>query len=52
MTTSKTRDGTGKDPIKTDDKNQIKNQFISSQIFHRTPGGRVWEITVRGQFKP
>jgi hypothetical protein len=36
----------------TDDKNQIKNRFISSQVFHRTPGGRVQKITAGEQFKP
>jgi hypothetical protein len=50
-TTAETRDGTGKDPSDTDDKNQIKNRFISSQIFHRTPDGRARKITVRVQFR-
>jgi hypothetical protein len=35
-----------------DDKNWIEEQFISSQIFHRTLGGRVQEITVEVQFEP
>jgi hypothetical protein len=35
-----------------DDKNQIEEQFISSQAFHRTTGGRVQEITVGEQFEP
>jgi hypothetical protein len=30
---------------KIDDKNWIKEQFISSQAFHRTPSGRVRETT-------
>jgi hypothetical protein len=34
-----------------DDKNRIEKQFISSQAFHRTPGGRVREITAGEQFK-
>jgi hypothetical protein len=36
----------------TDDENQIKNRFISSQTFHRTTGGRVREITVGERFEP
>jgi hypothetical protein len=36
----------------TDDKNQIKNRFISSQLFHRTLDERVWEITVEERFEP
>jgi hypothetical protein len=32
-----------------DDKNQIKEQFISSQTFHRTPSGYVQKITVEKQ---
>jgi hypothetical protein len=35
-----------------DDENRIEKQFMSSQTFHRTPGGCVQEITVREQFKP
>jgi hypothetical protein len=48
----KTQNGTGKDPSDTDDKNQIENQFISQQSFHRTPDGRVQKITVEEQFEP
>jgi hypothetical protein len=29
-----------------DDKYQIEEQFISSQIFHRTPDGHIQKITV------
>jgi hypothetical protein len=36
----------------TDDKNQIKNRFISSQLFRRTLDGRVREITVEERFEP
>jgi hypothetical protein len=36
----------------TDDKDQIKNRFISSQLFNRTADGRVYEITVGKRFKP
>jgi hypothetical protein len=39
------------DLSETDDKNQIKNRFISSQAFHRTPGGRVRKITTGEQFE-
>jgi hypothetical protein len=35
-----------------DDKNRIEDHFISSQTFLRTPGGRVWKITVGEQFEP
>jgi hypothetical protein len=34
-----------------DDKNRVKEQYISSQAFHRTPGGRVGEITAGEQFE-
>jgi hypothetical protein len=30
---------------KIDDENRIEEQFISSQAFHRTPGGRIQQIT-------
>jgi hypothetical protein len=33
-------------------KNQIEEQFISSQSFYRTPDGRIREITVKEQFEP
>jgi hypothetical protein len=35
-----------------DDKNQIEEQFISSQTFHRTPGGHIRKITVGERFEP
>jgi hypothetical protein len=41
-----------KNMCKIDDKNQIKTQFIFSQSFHRTLGGRVREITAGEQFEP
>jgi hypothetical protein len=47
-----TQDGTGKDPSEANDENQIEKQFISSHAFHRTPGGRIWEITVGEWFEP
>jgi hypothetical protein len=34
-----------------DDRNQLEKRFISSQAFHRTPAGRVQEITAREQFE-
>jgi hypothetical protein len=37
---------------KIEDKNKIKEQFISSQAFHRTTGGHVREITAGEQFEP
>jgi hypothetical protein len=33
-----------------DDKNRLEKQFISSQAFHRAPGGRVRETTTGEQF--
>jgi hypothetical protein len=46
-----TQNGGSKTTSKTDDKNQIKNRFISPQIFHRTHGGRVQKITAGEQLK-
>jgi hypothetical protein len=51
-TVTKTRNGASKTSCEIDDKNQLKKQFISSQVFHRTPGGRVQKITVKEQFEP
>jgi hypothetical protein len=34
------------------DKNSTQKQFISSQTFHRTPGGRVRKTIVEEQFRP
>jgi hypothetical protein len=48
----KTRNGASKTTSEIDDKNQIEEQFISSQSFHRTPDGRVRKITVEVQFEP
>jgi hypothetical protein len=50
-TIAETWHGGSKTTSKTDDKNQIKNQFISSQVFHRTPGGHVREITAGEQLE-
>jgi hypothetical protein len=51
-TAAETQNGADKNPCETDNKNQIKTQFISSQPFHRTPGGCIQKITARKQFKP
>jgi hypothetical protein len=45
-TTAETQNGTNKDTCEINDKNQIKEQYISSQAFYQTPDGRVREITV------
>jgi hypothetical protein len=50
--TTETWNGASKTTSEIDDENQIKKQFISSQVFHRTPGGRVQEITVGERFEP
>jgi hypothetical protein len=42
----------GKTTYKINDKNQIEEQFISSQIFHRTPDGRIQKITTGEQLEP
>jgi hypothetical protein len=46
---AETQDGSGKDPSKTDNENQIENRFVSSQAFHRTSGGHVRKITTGEQ---
>jgi hypothetical protein len=51
-TVAEIRNGASKTSCEIDDKNQLEKQFISSQVFHRTPGGRVQKITVREQFEP
>jgi hypothetical protein len=48
----KTRNGASKTLCKINDRNQLRKQFISSQTFHRTLGGRVRKITAKDQFKP
>jgi hypothetical protein len=50
-TAAETRHGGSKTTSKTDDKNQIKNRFISSQAFQRTTGGHVQEITAGEQLE-
>jgi hypothetical protein len=49
---SEIQNGTSKTTSEIDDKNRLKEQFISSHTFHRTSGGRVQKITVKKQFKP
>jgi hypothetical protein len=51
-TTAETQIGARKNTCEIDDRNQIKEQYISSQIFYRTPGGRVGETTTEEQFEP
>jgi hypothetical protein len=51
-TAAKTQIDVSRNTCKIDNKNQIEQQFISSQAFHRTSGGRVREITVGEQFEP
>jgi hypothetical protein len=51
-TATEPRNGASKTTCEIDDKNRLEKQFISSQAFHRTPGGRVREITTGEQFKP
>jgi hypothetical protein len=50
--TAKTRNSASKTTCEIDHKNRIEEQFISSQVFHQTPGGRVREITVGERFEP
>jgi hypothetical protein len=49
---TKTQNNAGKTTCEINDKNWIEEQFISSQVFHRTPGGRVRKITTGEQFEP
>jgi hypothetical protein len=51
-TIAETRNDASKTSSEIDDRNQTEKQFISSQAFHRTPGGRVQKITAGVQFKP
>jgi hypothetical protein len=41
-----TQNGASKITSEIHDKNQIEEQFISPQAFHRTPGGRVHKTTM------
>jgi hypothetical protein len=49
---TETRNGASKTTREIDDKNRLKKQFISSQVFHQTPDGRVQKISVEEQFEP
>jgi hypothetical protein len=51
-TTAEPQHYAGKNSCEINDKNQIKEQYISSQAFHRTPGGRVQEFTMGERFEP
>jgi hypothetical protein len=51
-TAAEIRNGASKTTCEIDDKNRLEKQFISSQAFHRTSGGRVWKITAEKQFRP
>jgi predicted component of type VI protein secretion system len=46
------QNGAGKTMCKINDKNQIAEQYISLQTFHRTAGRHVKEIIVEEQFEP
>jgi hypothetical protein len=48
---TETRNGASKTTREINDKNRLKKQFISSQIFHQTPHERVQKITVKEQFE-
>jgi hypothetical protein len=47
-----TQNSTSSTTSEIDGKKCIKEQFMSSRIFHQTTGGRVRENTVEEQFKP
>jgi hypothetical protein len=50
-TATDTRNSASKTTCKIDDKNRVEEQNMSSQVFHRTSGGRDREITAEEQFK-
>jgi hypothetical protein len=50
-TTAETRNGARKTSCEIDDRNQLEKQFISSQVFHRTPGGRDQKTTAEERFE-
>jgi hypothetical protein len=43
--TAKTQNGATKTTSDIDDKNRLKQQFISSHAFYQTPDGHVQKIT-------
>jgi hypothetical protein len=47
-----TRNDASKTSCEIDNRNQLEKRFISSQAFHRTPGGRVRKTTTGEKFKP
>jgi hypothetical protein len=49
---TETRIDASKNTCEIDDRNQIKDQFISLHAFHRTSGGRVRKITAKERFQP
>jgi hypothetical protein len=51
-TAAETRNSASKTTSEIDDKNQIEEQFMSSQAFHRTSGGCIQKITAGVQFEP
>jgi hypothetical protein len=51
-TAAEIRNGTNKTTSEINDKNRLKEQFISSHVFHRTPGGRVKKIIAEERFEP
>jgi hypothetical protein len=50
-TAAEIRNGARKTTCEIDDKNRFKNQFISSQAFHRTLDRRVYETTAEERFR-
>jgi hypothetical protein len=48
----KAQKGANRTTREIDDKNSTQKQFISSQAFHRTPGGRVRGTIVGEQLRP
>jgi hypothetical protein len=48
----KAQKGANRTTREIDDKNSTQKQFISSQAFHRTPGGRLREPTAGERFRP
>jgi hypothetical protein len=51
-TTAKTQIGASQNTSEIDNENQIKEQFKSLLIFHRTPDERIQKITMVERFEP